>query len=88
MDPRREFFGERLIDEALSGNPALAGKSGGDDSQGEVRLSLRAGARMPRVAMRLVDDLQSGRGEPVAQLLANGVGDALHREIKPQGGSG
>src|ERR1700737_5005890 len=76
MDPRREFLGKSLIDEALSRDPGLADKNGGDDGNREMRLSLRPGTCMSGVAMRLVFDLEPERREPGRQLLANGFGNA------------
>src|SRR6202023_2145932 len=69
-------LGKSLIDEALSRDPGLADKNGGDDSDREMRLSLRPGTCMSGVAMRLVFDLKPGRSEPGRQLLANGFGNA------------
>src|SRR6266481_1827911 len=76
MDPRREFLGQGLIDEALSRDPVLADKNGGDDSNREMCLPLRPGTRMSGVAMRFVFDLEPDRSEPGRQLLANGFGNA------------
>src|ERR1700730_17996326 len=76
MDPRREFLGQSLIDEALPRDPGLADKNGGDDSDREMCLTLRPGTCMSGVAMRLVFDLKPGRSEPGRQLPANGFGNA------------
>src|SRR3984893_13803951 len=75
MDPRREFLGQSLIDEALSRDPGLADKNGGDDSNREMRLSLRPGTCMSGVAMRLVFDLEPERSEPGRDLLSDGCGN-------------
>src|ERR1700730_6001668 len=76
MDPRGEFLGQSLIDEALSRDPGLADKNGGDDSDREKRLSLRPRTCMAGVAMRLVFDLEPERSAPGRQILANGFGNA------------
>src|SRR3984893_15000513 len=76
MDPRREFLGKSLIDEALSRDPGLADKNGGDDGNREIRLSRRPGTCMSGVAMRLVFDLEPGRSATGRQILANGFGNA------------
>src|ERR1700730_14240313 len=76
MDPRGEFFGKSLIDEALSRDPGLADKNGGDDSNREMGLSLRPGTCLSGVAVRLGFDLEPERSEPGRQLLANGFGNA------------
>src|ERR1700756_4756750 len=80
MDLRREFLGQRLIDETLSINPGLAGEGGGGDCNRKMRLALRPGARMSGVAMGFVLDLEPQRSEPGRQFLANGLGNAHHGE--------
>jgi len=76
MDASCEFFGERFIDEALPRHYALANKRGGHDGNGKMSLAFRPGTLMPGVAVRLIFDLEPGRGEPFGQLAADRVGDA------------
>ncbi len=53
MDPGREFFGERLIDQALPLHPALTAEGRGDDGDGEMRLALWPRPGMTGVTMRI-----------------------------------
>src|SRR5438874_13578010 len=78
MDPRREFRGQGLIDQALPGHPALARKYRRDQGDRKVRLAFRSSTRVSGVAMRLVFDLEPERREPGGQLLTNSVGHPRH----------
>jgi hypothetical protein len=77
-----EFLGERLVDEALPCQAALATKGGGNDGHRKVRFTFGPRSGMPGVAVRLINDLKPDWGKTVGQLATDRIGD---RHLKHPG---
>ena len=81
MDAVSEFFGQRLIDQPLPRQPALAHKGGRHDCHGEVRLAPRPGTFVARMTMGFIQDLESSRDEPLNQLPTDRISDKHLRAL-------
>jgi len=67
---------ERLEHQAVTLDPALAGKGGRHDRQPEVALAFRARAGVAGMARRFVDQIEADRRQGGGQAVAYGSGDS------------
>ena len=86
MDAAGKFGRQCFINQTLARDPPKPGKGRGDDDDGEMRLAaLPCPAGMtsvPGVPGRIVGDVEPDWGEPLRELLPNGVGDTHYRPAR------
>src|SRR5437764_792977 len=78
VDAAGDLVRERLVDEALAGDPVHPGEGIGNDRHVEMGLAARLRPGVTGVALRIVDDVETYRLEALGQFAAHRVGDA-HR---------
>src|ERR1700690_1092928 len=78
VDTGFELGGERLVDHAMAGEPALPPERIRHDIYAEVSWTARPMSRMAFVLMRFIEHLQAHRREGLGQLARNGLLHAHH----------
>jgi hypothetical protein len=79
MDPVPRQVAQRLIDHPLTHHTRDADKGRALDPHGKMRFARAIVAHMPGVMRRVVDHLQYGRGQRIAQQLVDFAGDRARR---------
>jgi len=75
VDGTGELVSQRLMNGALARESGHAGESLGNDNDAKMALTARAGAGMPGVLARLVEDLEPPRLKSGLELVADLLGD-------------